>query len=171
METVVLIIVIVFAVLQIMLFFKLWGATNDIKKIKNYITGNSDPMREGLFNEVDEELYLGHENKALEILKLAQYKLESNSNVYSTVENSEGKYRLKTIVEKINEIANKPNKSVSNNKSASNDKGFNIGDFVTAKNNPEILYIDRINNKGEYVCMTTGGEYAGAFSANDLTKA
>ncbi len=42
MFTFVGIIIIVFGVLQIILFFKMWGMTNDVKKMKNELVG-SDP--------------------------------------------------------------------------------------------------------------------------------
>ncbi len=79
METLIAILIIVFAVLQVVLFFKLWVATNDIRKIMKTITEKSDnPMRPDLLEECDEELYLGNKDKALEILKRAQYKLENS---------------------------------------------------------------------------------------------
>lgn len=43
MLTFVGIIIIVFGILQIILFFKVWGMTNDIKKIKNKYVGDSFP--------------------------------------------------------------------------------------------------------------------------------
>ena len=43
MIDILLIILIIFGVLQIILFFKLWGMTNDIKEIKNkYIEGEHE---------------------------------------------------------------------------------------------------------------------------------
>lgn len=40
------IILIVFGVLQIILFFKLWGMTNDVRKIKERITPKDDNLDE-----------------------------------------------------------------------------------------------------------------------------
>lgn len=40
------IILIVFGVLQIILFFKLWGMTNDVRKIKVHITPKDDNLDE-----------------------------------------------------------------------------------------------------------------------------
>lgn len=43
MELIVLLLIIVFGILQIILFFKLWRMTNDVNKIKNKITNLSTP--------------------------------------------------------------------------------------------------------------------------------
>lgn len=40
MEKILSIIIIVFVILQIILFFKIWGMTNNIKKIKNKLIDN-----------------------------------------------------------------------------------------------------------------------------------
>ena len=40
------IILIIFGVLQIILFFKLWGMTNDVRKIKVHITPKDDNLDE-----------------------------------------------------------------------------------------------------------------------------
>lgn len=103
--------VIVIAVLNIILFFKLWGATNDIRKIRNEICKTS---------QVQEEKPV-----ATEVRKLA----------IST-----------------------PGKN-----------GFSVGDWVTTKDTPNsVMYIDRINNAGEFVCKTTDGEIAGTFRESQL---
>lgn len=65
MDLVISIIVAVFAVLQIILFFKLWGMTNDVKEIKETVEINS------LFNsmwEVRRALFKGDKRKAKELL-------------------------------------------------------------------------------------------------------
>lgn len=53
------VVIIVFGVLQIILFFKVWGMTNDVRKIKNN-TINS-------FNEAHKQIILGNKDKAFEI--------------------------------------------------------------------------------------------------------
>lgn len=42
METLLAIILIVFGVLQIILFFKIWGMTNDVREIKNKYLSETD---------------------------------------------------------------------------------------------------------------------------------
>ncbi len=76
METLIAILIIVFAVLQLVLFFKLWIATDDIRKIREMVAGKPNPMSPDLLKDVDEELFLGNKGKAVEILKRAQYELE-----------------------------------------------------------------------------------------------
>lgn len=44
MELIVLLLIIVFGILQIILFFKLWKMTNDVNKIKDKITNPSTPI-------------------------------------------------------------------------------------------------------------------------------
>lgn len=73
METLIATLIIVFAVLQVVLFFKLWIATDDIRKM---VAGKPNPMSPDLLKDVDEELFLGNKGKAVEILKRAQYELE-----------------------------------------------------------------------------------------------
>ncbi len=53
-----IIILLIFGVLQI-IFFKVWGMTNDVRKIKNK-TVNS-------FNEAHKQIILGNKDKAFEI--------------------------------------------------------------------------------------------------------
>lgn len=68
------IVLLIFGVLQIMLFFKMWGMTNDIKKIKNkylkegypsgsspakieFIIGNKEKAKEMAYKEFISEVY------------------------------------------------------------------------------------------------------------------
>lgn len=105
------IILIVFAILQLILFFKVWGATNDIRKIRN------------------------------EVCKTTQVQEE------------------------------KPTAPEVRKPTTSTQKGnnFNVGDWVTTKDSPDrVLYIDRLNNVGEFVCKTTDGEIAGTFRESQL---
>lgn len=41
MDTLLAIIIVVFGILQLILFFKIWGMTNDIREIKNKYLGSS----------------------------------------------------------------------------------------------------------------------------------
>lgn len=116
METVVLIIVVVFAVLQIMLFFKLWGATNDVKKIKEVVLSKNnesifwkntdDPLDNNFMKEVNKQLFLGNKNKALEILKSSQFELEysiktEKNDAYLTAARKTTLNQIKTQIEKL----------------------------------------------------------------------
>lgn len=69
METILLItaiVMIAFGVLQIILFFKVWGMTNDVNKIKRNVSSTSS-SDEG-FSPAKFELLLGNEHKAKELL-------------------------------------------------------------------------------------------------------
>lgn len=72
MELVTSIILIVFAVLQIILFFKIWGMTNDVSQIKEKLTvkvvENKDWKKEFTFN-----LSIDQKGKAKEILYAVIY--------------------------------------------------------------------------------------------------
>lgn len=93
-----LIIVIVFGVLQIILFFKIWGMTNDVRKIKNK-TVNS-------FNEAHKQIILGNKDRAFEIyqrlyveelIKISELKLDFEENYPKLVEKY--KYELSKLGE------------------------------------------------------------------------
>lgn len=56
------IVIIAFGVLQIILFFKVWGMTNDVRKIRKNIIGNS-------LDEAHKQIILGNKDKAFEIYK------------------------------------------------------------------------------------------------------
>lgn len=104
--------VIVIAVLNIILFFKLWGATNDIRKIRN------------------------------EICKDVPAQKTANPTVGKSAapmqENTE----------------------------------FTVGEWVTTKDNlNRVMYIDRINNIGEFVCKTSDGNVVGSFKDTELISA
>ena len=58
------IVIIVFGVLQIILFFKLWGMTNDVKKIKS-----SFPMSIAGVSPAKIEFAIGNKEKAKEMVK------------------------------------------------------------------------------------------------------
>lgn len=58
------IVIIVFGVLQIILFFKLWGMTNDVKKIKS-----SFPMSIAEISPAKIEFAIGNKEKAEEMVK------------------------------------------------------------------------------------------------------
>lgn len=58
------IVIIVFGILQIILFFKLWGMTNDVKKIRKslpYVSSDLSPAKM--------EFIIGNTDKAKEMLK------------------------------------------------------------------------------------------------------
>ncbi|MFV0587485.1 hypothetical protein [Bacteroides reticulotermitis] len=58
------IIIIVFGILQIILFFKIWGMTNDVKKLKNTIQANGYPDGS---SPAKIELAMGNIDKAKEL--------------------------------------------------------------------------------------------------------
>lgn len=57
------IIIIVFGILQIMLFFKLWKMTNDVKRIKNNLIDGADAS----IDTAKKEIMLGNNGKAFDI--------------------------------------------------------------------------------------------------------
>lgn len=56
------IVIIAFGILQIILFFKIWGMTNDVRQIRKNIIGNS-------LDEAHKQIVLGNKDKAFEIYK------------------------------------------------------------------------------------------------------
>lgn len=56
------IVIIAFCVLQIILFFKVWGMTNDVRKIRKNIIGNS-------LDEAHKQIIIGNKDKAFDIYK------------------------------------------------------------------------------------------------------
>ena len=83
------IVFLVFGILQIILFFKVWGMTNDVKKIKNELCGDDFPA-EDLFEKpdsvkyafyanirkIDKLIYLGEKETAKHMLLSMKYDLE-----------------------------------------------------------------------------------------------
>lgn len=61
MTTFVSIILLAFCILQIILFFKVWRMTNNVKKIKNKICGEDFPA-EDLFEKPDSVKYAFYDN-------------------------------------------------------------------------------------------------------------
>ncbi len=71
MESIVWIIIIVFGILQIILFFKIWGMTNDIEKIKNKYCRTDNVKKAGITgikSAVVKMKNLGQKKEALEFL-------------------------------------------------------------------------------------------------------
>lgn len=58
------IVIIVFGILQIILFFKLWGMTNDVKKIRKSLPNASSDL-----SPAKMEFIIGNTDKAKEMLK------------------------------------------------------------------------------------------------------
>lgn len=82
------IVIIVFGVLQIILFFKLWGMTNDVKKIKQalpnastnispakmeFIIGNTDKAKEMMQKEFIFDIYLVYQKAARGYITKREY--------------------------------------------------------------------------------------------------
>ena len=68
MEAIVWIIIIVFGILQIILFFKIWGMTNDIEKIRAKYCRTETVKIEGIKPAVVKMKNLGQKKEALEFL-------------------------------------------------------------------------------------------------------
>lgn len=64
------IVIIAFGILQIILFFKLWGMTNDVKKIKQQ---RDDSEINNLINEAQIHSLKGDKEKATQLYKSAFY--------------------------------------------------------------------------------------------------
>ena len=45
METFIILIILIFGILQLILFFKIWGMTNDIREIKEKYLSSTDPKK------------------------------------------------------------------------------------------------------------------------------
>lgn len=68
MESIVWIIIIVFGILQIILFFKIWGMTNDIEKIRDKYCRTETVKIEGIKPAVVRMKNLGQKKEALVFL-------------------------------------------------------------------------------------------------------
>lgn len=68
METFVALIIVVFGVLQIILFFKLWGMTNDVRKLTKQFCESSKPMI-----QVVKETPITNYDKRLDFIKKGDY--------------------------------------------------------------------------------------------------
>lgn len=52
METFIILIILIFGILQLILFFKIWGMTNDIREIKErYFSSTTSPKRKCPLNQ------------------------------------------------------------------------------------------------------------------------
>ena len=87
MEPIIYIITIIWWILCIVLFFKVWGMCNDVRKIKNQIDRNDDYS-----TKIDFLLRIGEKEKAKEILI---NRILSNDTIFNSTS---------TPVEKIEEI-------------------------------------------------------------------
>lgn len=94
------IIIIVFGILQIILFFKMWLMTDDVKRIKNNLIDGTDAS----FDTAKKEFMLGNTDKAFEIYNkcfindvMAIYKETRDGavNAERDKERYEGKYKEK----------------------------------------------------------------------------
>ena len=93
METFMTIVFLVFGILQIILFFKIWGMTNNVKKIKEaflekdfpaeYLLVKPDLVKDAFYaniRKIDKLIYLGDKEAARRMLLSMKYDLESCRN-------------------------------------------------------------------------------------------
>ena len=89
METFMAIVFLVFGILQIILFFKVWGMTNNVKKIKEaflekdfpaeYLLVKPDLVKDAFYaniRKIDKLIYLGEKDVARRMLLSMKYDLE-----------------------------------------------------------------------------------------------
>ena len=89
METFMAIVFLVFGILQIILFFKIWGMTNNVKKIKDKLYENDFPVEYLLvkpdlvkdafyanIRKIDKLIYSGEKETARRMLLSMKYDLE-----------------------------------------------------------------------------------------------
>ena len=89
METFMAIVFLVFGILQIILFFKIWGMTNNVKKIKEaflekdfpaeYLLVKPDLVKDAFYaniRKIDKLIYLGEKDVARRMLLSMKYDLE-----------------------------------------------------------------------------------------------
>lgn len=90
METFMAIVFLVFGILQIILFFKVWGMTNDVKKIKNklyeddfpaeYLYEKTNLVKDAFYaniRKIDKLIYLGDKEDARRMLLSMKYDWKS----------------------------------------------------------------------------------------------
>lgn len=105
METFMAIVFLVFGILQIILFFKVWGMTNNVKKIKEaflekdfpaeYLLVKPDLVKDAFYaniRKIDKLIYLGEKEAARCMLLSMKYDLEGCCN-------SADKYVEKEVLE------------------------------------------------------------------------
>ena len=105
METFMAIVFLVFGILQIILFFKIWGMTNNVKKIKNklfegdfpaeYLYEKTNLVKDAFYaniRKIDKLIYLEDKEAARRMLLSMKYDLES-------CRNSADKYVEKEVLE------------------------------------------------------------------------
>ena len=105
METFMAIVFLVFGILQIILFFKIWGMTNNVKKIKEaflekdfpaeYLLVKPDLVKDAFYaniRKIDKLIYLEDKEAARRTLLSMKYDLES-------CRNSADKYVEKEVLE------------------------------------------------------------------------
>lgn len=84
MEVIISIIVVVFGVLQIILFFKIWGMTDDVKQIKNTYLKSIAKVEEPVLNRFKQ----AKEIKSGRVLSLREYDKTVNKYVCYSEDNT-----------------------------------------------------------------------------------
>lgn len=81
MEGFLAIIILVFGVLQIILFFKIWGMTNNVRKLTEHFTGNAEYT--GIENEIRIAKMQGQTQEQIQSLLAKRMSVEMLKEVYS----------------------------------------------------------------------------------------
>lgn len=155
MEVIVSIIVVVFGVLQIILFFKIWGMTDDIKQIKNAYLKSIIKVEEPVLNRFKQ----AKEIKSGKVLSLREYDKTVNKYVCYSEDNTMfvGRFykeELEFIPIKAGEL------------------GFKDNDEVIEIGSNRRMYINGRSNSGKYNCYAGYNcvGFIGEFSEDELKK-
>lgn len=101
------VIFLIFGVLQIILFFKIWGMCDNISKIKENTTVpkvNNYAKADDYAETAEEQLYLGNKEKAKEYFLLAKYRYENNFDKEAHYECDYADERAKEIDEMLSKL-------------------------------------------------------------------
>lgn len=163
MYEILILIGVVFGILQVILFFKVWKMTDDINELKQlYKTVNADKLniKSISFNEPKESI-----KQEINPLHIDAIVLRVSDNKRMTIRDitSDGKYSCYSGIKKQGEYtANEITPLPLNNT-------FSIGDLVVLKESGKQMRIKEITSDGKFACYTNNGQFhEGDFNEEEI---
>lgn len=143
----------VFGILQIVLFFKVWQMTNDIKEFKEmYKIVHSDKIK---IRRTPIDIPPTKEKQAINTLHIDAVVVRISDNKTMTIRNitNEGKYSYYSGLRKEGEYTKDEIKPLSVS------QYFSIGDLVILKATEKQMRIKEITKDDKYACYTNNGQF------------
>lgn len=163
MDTLITLILIIFGILQVILFFKVWQMTNDINEFKRmYQVVHSDKLK---IKHTPIDTPPIKEKQIINPLHIDAVVVRISDNKRMTIRNitNKGKYSCYSGLKKEGEYSKDEIKPLTSLLQ------FSVGDLVVLQKTGKQMRIKEITKDGKFACYTNNGQtFEGDFGENEI---